>query len=117
MPEPVDKKLWHRAKKMADKVYDKPSAYKSGYIVKKYKESGGKFLNARSRGASAGLTRWFKEKWVNQHGTVGYKHKDDVYRPSKRVTRETPRTWAELTKKQIERAKRTKSKGKRIKKF
>jgi hypothetical protein len=28
---------------MADKIYSKPSAYKSGYIVKKYKELGGTY--------------------------------------------------------------------------
>jgi hypothetical protein len=28
---------------MADKIYEKSSAYKSGYIVKKYKEMGGRY--------------------------------------------------------------------------
>lgn len=102
MSEPTNKKLWDKAKKLADAVYGKPSAYKSGYIVKKYKELGGTFYMTQERSKppkTKSLTRWFKEKWVNQHGTVGYKHKDDVYRPSKRVTKDTPKTWSELTKK------------------
>ena len=37
MPTPTDKKLYARVKKQADTVYSKPSAYKSGYIVKEYK--------------------------------------------------------------------------------
>ena len=41
MSEPADKDLYKRVKMYADMVYDKPSAYKSGYIVKKYKELGG----------------------------------------------------------------------------
>jgi hypothetical protein len=115
MPEPLDKKKWESARKAADKIYLKPSAYKSGYIVKKYKELGGTFKGEKKK--STGLPRWFAEKWVNQHGHVGYKHKNDVYRPSKRITKKTPTTWTELSKKQIEKAKRTKSAGKRVKKF
>lgn len=118
MSEPVDKKLYTKVKKLADKVYDKPSAYKSGFIVKKYKELGGTFAAKKAaKSPSKGLKRWFKEKWVNQHGTEGYAHKNDVYRPSKRVNNNTPTTWSELTKKEIEKAKRTKSKGLRITKF
>jgi hypothetical protein len=90
-----DKKKWDAAKKKADIVYKRPSAYKSGFIVKKYKEMGGKFSSKQSTGR--GLKRWFAEKWVNQRGEVGYKYKSDVYRPSKRVTSSTPATWKELS--------------------
>ena len=45
-----------------------------------------------------GLSRWFKEKWVNQRGEVGYKYKNDIYRPEKKITRKTPKTHGELTK-------------------
>jgi hypothetical protein len=97
---PTNNKLWIQAKKQADKIYDKPSAYKSGYIVKYYKDHGGKFKENNKN--KEGLTRWFKEKWVNQHGDVGYKHKNDIYRPSKRISSKSPVTWKELTKKEIE---------------
>lgn len=115
MSEPVDKKKWAIAKKAADIIYKRPSAYKSGYIVKKYKELGGTFKGTKKK--VTGLPRWFAEKWVNQHGRVGYEHKNDVYRPSKRVTKKTPVTWSELSTKQIEKAKRTKSTGKRVNRF
>ena len=49
-----------------------------------------------------GLKRWFDEKWVNQRGEVGYKYKNDVYRPKIRITDDTPITHDELTKKEIE---------------
>lgn len=125
MSKPTDLKLWEKVKKQADAVYAKPSAYKSGFIVKKYKELGGKFrsdsaskkINKTSDKPNKGLTRWFKEKWVNQHGTVGYQHKNDVYRPSVRVSSKTPKTWRELSKTRIEKAKRTKAKGKRVSRF
>jgi hypothetical protein len=38
MAVPKDKKLYEKAKHMADDIYKKPSAYKSAYIVKKYNE-------------------------------------------------------------------------------
>ena len=116
MAEPANKKKWELAKKEANKVYKKPSAYKSGFIVKKYKEMGGTFKATTKAGIdSRPLKRWFEEKWTNQHGTVGYTHKNDVYRPTKRVTSKTPRTWSELPKKVVDKAKRSKSKGKRAK--
>ena len=42
MNKPVDAELYARVKQMADAKYTKPSAYKSGWIVKTYKELGGK---------------------------------------------------------------------------
>lgn len=93
-----DKKKWEKAKKMADAVYKVHSAYKSGWIVKKYKEFGGTF-NTDMKPTKKGLTRWFDEKWVNQRGEVGYRYKSDVYRPTKRITSKTPVTWKELSKK------------------
>ena len=51
-----------------------------------------------------GLSRWFLEKWTNQRGKVGYKNKNDVYRPRFRITKKTPTTFKELNKKQINRA-------------
>jgi hypothetical protein len=33
MPTPVDTELYERVKKDADKKYDKPSVYKSGWIL------------------------------------------------------------------------------------
>lgn len=40
--------LYKKAKKIADDVYKKPSAYKSGFIVKKYKELGGTYTNEKN---------------------------------------------------------------------
>ena len=90
MAVPKDKQLYEKTKRMADEVYKKPSAYKSGYIVKKYKEMGGTFEND---GKEKPLKRWFKEKWED----VG--HKDyPVYRPTKRINSKTPLTLNEIDK-------------------
>ena len=57
------------------KKYPKHSAYRSGLLVKEYKERGGEYIGKKNK--SSGLNRWFKEKWVNQRGEVGYKKKSD----------------------------------------
>ena len=90
MAAPKDKQLYEKAKRMADEVYKKPSAYKSGYIVKKYKEMPGTYGNDHDE---KNLKRWFKEKWQD----VG--HKDyPVYRPTKRINSKTPLTLNEIDK-------------------
>ena len=107
--------LWKKARNLADKIYKKPSAYKSGYITKKYKELGGEFKCCNE--TKTGLSRWYKENWVNQRSEVGYKKSGDIYRPTKKITKKTPTTWNELSKQQIKKASSIKKKKGRVKKF
>ena len=93
MPIVNDKNLYAKAKKMADEIYKKPSAYKSGYIVKKYKELGGTYTDDKE---TKGLKRWFEEEWEDI-GKQGY----PVYRPTVRVNKKTPLTASEIDKKQL----------------
>jgi hypothetical protein len=97
MPKPIDTKLYEKAKSIADEKYSKPSAYKSGFIVKTYKSLGGKYEDDAEPKA---LKRWFKEEWTD----VGNKDYP-VYRPTKRVSKATPLTVQEIApsnlKKQI----------------
>tara|TARA_B110000285_G_scaffold219650_1_gene270479 strand:+ start:186 stop:668 length:483 start_codon:yes stop_codon:yes gene_type:complete len=64
-----------------------------------------------------GLTRWFDEKWVNQRGEVGYKYKNDIYRPTHRITKKTPITHKELSNKEIRRARTKKYRKGRVHRF
>lgn len=120
--EAKDKDLYEKIKKEIYLKYPKHSAYRSGLIVKKYKEEyEKKYKNNNAyfgkKDNSKGLIRWFNEDWRNQRGEIGYKKKGDIYRPTKRVNKNTPTTINELTKKQIENAiKEKKTKG-RVKKF
>ena len=123
MPEPKDKNLYDKIKQIVYKDIPKHSAYRSGIVVKKYKES---FKKKHGKNKSPytgsytkkkGLRRWFDEKWVNQRGEVGYKHKHDIYRPSKRITKKTPVTHKELTNKEIKRARHEKYSKGRVYKF
>jgi hypothetical protein len=95
MSEPKDKELYARVKKEADEKYSKPSAYKSGWLVKRYKELGGTYKGTKKE--TKGLARWFKEDWRDIGG------KDyPVYRPTKRITKDTPLTADEIDPEQKE---------------
>ena len=81
--------LYEKAKKIADDKYTKPSAYKSGFIVKTYKEMGGTYTDDNK---PKNLKRWFKEDWTN----IGDDKDYPVYRPTKRVSSKTPLTPNEI---------------------
>lgn len=91
----LDTALHEKVKRMADDVYKKPSAYKSGYIIKMYKSLGGRFKDTEGK-----LKQWFQEDWKDI-GNKAY----PVYRPTKRVNASTPLTPKEISpanlKKQI----------------
>jgi hypothetical protein len=93
MPIPVDKELYAKAKRIADQTYSKPSAYKSGFIVKTYKEMGGRY---REDGEPRNLQRWYKEEWKDVGG-LDY----PVFRPTKRVNSKTPLTVSEIDPKDL----------------
>jgi Family of unknown function (DUF5872) len=120
MPTPNDKDLYEKIKKEITSKY-KPSAYRSGLLVQKYKEA--YFKKHKNNNAYSGnksnsnLKRWFDERWLNQKGEVGYSKKGDIYRPTIRINSKTPTTFNELTKSQIERAKKEKAQTGKVKKF
>jgi len=73
--------------------------------------------NPRAKG---GLTRWFKENWVDVKTgkpcgrKKGEKRGYPACRPSKRVSSKTPKTVGEMTKSEKERFKREKTGKKKI---
>lgn len=128
MSEPVDKTLYNRVKSSANKKFSsKTGIYKSSWIVREYKRLGGKYRGKKPSVKSPGLKRWYKEKWVdlnrpikNSKGKIiGYKScgrssvknkgSYPLCRPSKRVTSGTPKTYKQISKTSIQRAKRQKS--------
>jgi hypothetical protein len=89
MPIVNDIKLYEKVKQDANRIYGKPSAYKSGWIVKNYKQRGGTYSDDNK---PKELKRWFKEEW----GDIGGKEYP-VYRPFKRVNESTPLTASEIS--------------------
>lgn len=119
-PKPRDHILYNEIKKEISSKY-KHSAYRSGLIVKRYKEAykdiyktDDAYTGDRTKG---NLGRWFAEQWLNQRGLVGYKEKGDVYRPTIRINSKTPKTFNELSKADIERARKQKASLGRVKRF
>jgi hypothetical protein len=90
MPNPLNEKLYNEVKIEANKIYKKPSAYKSGWIVKEYKKRGGDYSGKKTK---TGINRWFLEKWQDV-GNMDY----PVYRPTRRISKETPLTVFEIDK-------------------
>ena len=123
--EPKDKRLYESVKARVYSDIPNHSAYRSGILVQKYKDA---YRRKHGAGSSAyrgkrksrrakGLRRWFAEKWLNQRNEVGYKYKSDVYRPTRRITKNTPITHGELTRKELRRARRMKARKGRVRRF
>ena len=121
--KPKDQELYDKTKKEVYKRIPKHSAYRSGVLVQTYKKKFAKKYGKQKSPYSGkktkkkGLGRWFAEEWKNQRGEIGYKYKNDVYRPTKRITKKTPTTFKELTKKRVKRARKEKYRTGRVKKF
>ena len=106
MPIPKDKILYDKIKKQADKIYEKPSAYKSMYIQKIYKSMNGEYIDDNQ---PKKLKQWMNEKWININpllGKTGY----PTYRPLVRVNKNSPKTVEEIPFKRLKEQYRLKQK-------
>ena len=93
MPIILDQELYDRAKREIYSQYTKPSAFRSGALVKRYKELGGRYGGPKPR---SGLTQWFKEEWKDI-GNASY----PVFRPTRRVSKTTPLLPSEIDPKNL----------------
>lgn len=118
-PVPTNQKLYDEIKRKVYAKYPTHSAYRSGILVKEYKKAfkGPSEPYKGTKPKLTGLTRWFKEDWKSDTGQYGYTSKSSVYRPTKRITSKTPKTFSELTSKQIKRAKKEKYLNGRVGRF
>lgn len=121
MPTPRDPELYDKIKKQITSKY-KPSAYRSALITREYKkeyENKHKNNNAYigKKDKNKGLIKWMREQWRSDTGNIGYTSKSSVYRPTIRINEKTPITFSELSKQQIEKAKKEKAKTGRVKNF
>ena len=97
MSIPTNTNLYNQVKREADEIYKTHSAYKSGFIVRRYKAMGGKYKDTNEEKT---LSRWFAEKWmdINPNKT---KNSYPVYRPTVRINEKTPKTQNEITTKRL----------------
>lgn len=65
------------------------------------------------------LKRWFSENWTDQDGNPCGSPKGDKVkkcRPTKRISKKTPKTWSQVDKKKLVAEKKRVGMGKRTKK-
>jgi hypothetical protein len=43
------------------------------------------------------LKRWFEEEWRTPEGNKDYSEGENTFRPTKKISKETPKTWSEVT--------------------
>ncbi len=115
MAKPTNQALYDRIKRKIYKDNPKHSAYRSGLIVKTYKAKGGTYEGAKKE--KKGLSRWFKEDWRTEKGKKTYKEGGTIFRPTKRITKDTPTTMGELSSKRKKAAIKEKKKTGTVKKY
>jgi len=117
---------YKKAKREADKTYEKHSAYKSMYIAKLYKQYGGKYKDSSKKDTK--LSTWREERWIvvepylkeGKKIACGSQNASNIHacRPSKRINKNTPTTIDSLIelhgKKKLLELVSLKKKGKRI---
>lgn len=68
----------------------------------------------RKTKAGANLRRWFKEEWRTLSGDKDYSKGDRSFRPTKRISSETPVTSGELTEYEKKRGRTEKKREGRV---
>lgn len=113
--------LWRRLRKKIWKENPQNSAYRSGLLVQRYKDAGGKFAGRKPQ---SGLSRWFREEWIDvghylrtgKRRPCGAEDRREKYcRPWTRVDAETPVTVREADREALRENVRRKRQGERPK--
>lgn len=63
------------------------------------------------------LRRWFEEEWETPRGNEDYSEGENTFRPTKRISKETPATWDELTPAEKARAQKEKNTEGRVSRY
>ena len=63
------------------------------------------------------LKRWFKEDWRTPRGNIDYSKGENTFRPTKRISKDTPKTWSQLSKSDKARAAKEKREKGRVSKY
>tara|TARA_R100001377_G_scaffold73033_1_gene48945 strand:+ start:1120 stop:1389 length:270 start_codon:yes stop_codon:yes gene_type:complete len=76
------------------------------------------FYKVRKTKEGLALKRWFKEKWETSDGKEDYSEtKENTFRPTVKVSEDTPSTWAQLSDSEKAAAKREKNEKGRVSKY
>ena len=76
------------------------------------------FSKVRKTAKGLALKRWFKEKWRTPSGKKDYSEtNENTFRPTVKVSKDTPSTWAQLSDSEIAAAREEKKKTGRVSKY
>ena len=76
------------------------------------------FSKVRKTSEGLALKRWFKEKWRTPSGKKDYSEtNENTFRPTVKVSEDTPSTWAQLSDSEKAAAKREKNEKGRVSKY
>ena len=81
-----------------------------------YKQCNSPFKVRKTKEGLA-LKRWFKEEWKTPKGKENYEGGENTFRPTKKVSKDTPKTWSEVTPASKAKAQREKNTKGRVTKY
>ena len=61
-----------------------------------YRQAASPF-RVRKTKKGASLRRWFQVDWRTPKGKENYEGGENTFRPTKKVSKDTPKTWSEVT--------------------
>ena len=83
-----------------------------------YSQNNSPFKKVRKSKEGLALKRWFQEDWRTPSGKKGYTKGDKgIFRPTKKVSADTPKTYSELSKADIAKARKERRTKGRVSKY
>lgn len=74
-------------------------------------------MGVRKTAKGLALKRWFKEKWTTPSGNTDYSKGENTFRPTKKISKKTPKTWNELSDADKAKAKQEKNTKGRVSRY
>jgi hypothetical protein len=82
-----------------------------------YTQDNSPFKKVRKTKEGLALKRWFKEDWQTPSGSKDYSDGDVVFRPTKKVSKDTPKTYSELSPSDIAASRKERKAKGRVSKY
>jgi len=74
-------------------------------------------MAVRKTAKGLALKRWFKEDWKTPSGNKDYSKGENTFRPTKKISKKTPKTWSQLSDADKAKAKKEKNTKGRVSRY
>jgi hypothetical protein len=74
-------------------------------------------MAVRKTAKGLALKRWFKEEWKTPSGNEDYSKGENTFRPTKKISKKTPKTWSQLSDADKAKAKKEKNTKGRVSRY